>query len=105
MFAAKPAANKGFMVRPCYDSLFVIFAALLVANSPLENDIAPFGAERAFAGVFIGTFIFAHLVAVVFRNHHNPKIFRRHPLRFTLVPIALLVGCAVSRPGSSSSPR
>jgi hypothetical protein len=103
VFAAKPVANKGFIVGPRYDSLFFIFSpllalalGLLVANSPLENDIALFGAERTFAGVFIGTFIFAHLVAVVFRSHLNPKIFRRHPLRFTLVPIALLVGCGLS---------
>jgi hypothetical protein len=54
------------------------------------------GTQAAFAGVFIGTFIFAHLAAVGFRSHLNPQITRRNPLRFTLVPLALLVACGLS---------
>ncbi len=69
---------------------------LLIANSPLERDFLMFGMDKTFASVFIGTFIFAHLIAVVFRSHLNPKIFRRYPVRFTLVPIALLVACGLS---------
>jgi hypothetical protein len=33
--------------------------------------------------------VHAHLVAVFFRSHGNPAIFRLHPFRFVVVPIAL----------------
>lgn len=50
------------------------------------------GAEEVtFAGVLIGAIIHAHLVAVFFRSHGNPSIFRRHPVRFLLVPALLFL--------------
>ncbi len=47
--------------------------------------------ELTFAGVLIGAIIHAHLVAVFFRSHGNPTIFRRHPVRFLLVPALLFL--------------
>lgn len=41
------------------------------------------------AGLFLAIFIHAHIMLVAVRSHANPKIFRRHPMRFVVVPIAL----------------
>jgi hypothetical protein len=53
--------------------------------------------EDTYAGFFIGTMIHAHLVAVFVRSHGNRKIFRTHPLRFTVVPL-LVWGAIVASP-------
>jgi len=52
--------------------------------------------ELTFGGVLIGAIIHAHLVAVFFRSHGNPSIFRRHPVRFLVVPALLLLAIASS---------
>ena len=63
---------------------------IAINESRLDTqDLDLWGYDSSLASLFIGTFIFAHLVAVVFRSHANPGIFRAYPLRFTLVPIVL----------------
>src|SRR5262249_25304490 len=47
------------------------------------------GQETTAAGLLIGTFVHAHLVAVLLRSHGNVGIRRRHPLRFFVVPLLL----------------
>ena len=39
---------------------------------------------------FALTFTMAHIFAVFFRSHLNPAIFKLHPVRFTVVPLALI---------------
>lgn len=104
--AAAPAALShptGFIVAPLYDWLFFIGSplialvlGLLLAGSPLDQELALFDDDKTPLGFFIGSFIFAHLVIVVFRSHLNPKIFRRYPYRFTLVPLLLLMAMGLS---------
>ncbi len=38
----------------------------------------------------------SHLVAAVYRSHLNGTVFRRYPLRFTLVPLALFLAMGLS---------
>lgn len=52
------------------------------------------GRENSLMVWFLGPFIMAHLVAVVYRS----AVFRRFPLRFTVVPLALFLAM-----GSSST--
>lgn len=45
---------------------------------------------------FISVFTHAHLVIVFFRSHGNASIFELHPIRFRVVPIALLIAMLTS---------
>ena len=56
------------------------------------------GRTVSMAQVAMGVMIHGHLVAVAFRSHANDAIFRRHPVRFVVVPLVLLVGMLVYRP-------
>ena len=102
------AAEKkktGFIVGPVYDSLFFIFSPLLalfigmaISGSPLsENEVVLWGKKSSVTNIFIGAFIFAHLVIVFFRSHANQNIFKLYPVRFTVVPVVLLVAMMLSR--------
>jgi hypothetical protein len=95
--------SRGFIVGPLYDGLFFIAAppialvlGLLLAGSPLDEERVLFGEERSPLGFLLGVFIFAHLVIVLFRSHLNPRIFRLHPYRFTLVPLLLFIAMGSS---------
>jgi len=93
-----------FIVHPWYDLTFFILSPVLalvlgimVSGSESVNRSFMLGRyNNTVAHCFIGTFIMAHLFAVFFRSHGNTAIFRTHPLRFTLVPIALFLGMTVS---------
>jgi hypothetical protein len=102
--ATAPIRTSGFIVGAWYDSLFFILSPLLA----LALGIAVSGdtfAQRSFmlggysssvAGCFSGTFIMAHLFIMFFRSHLNETIFHTHPLRFTVVPLALLIALTLS---------
>ena len=51
----------------------------------------------AWVALLSAAFTHAHLVIVVFRTHLNREVFRRHPHRFTTVPLVLLTLCIASR--------
>ena len=93
-----------FIVNPFYDSFFFIFSPLLalflgflISDTTLTVDEVQFlGQEAPIANIFIGTFIMAHLFLVFFRSHGNGSIFRQFPLRFTLIPVVLLVAMVSS---------
>ena len=95
--------RSGYIVSPLYDWVYFISSPILalllgivLVNSRFGDDIALFDFERSLMDFFIGAFIFAHLVIVVFRSHVNPKIFSLYPIRFTLVPLALFVSMVTS---------
>jgi len=113
---SKPASSSGipaveapkkssFIVNPVYDGIFFIFSPLLAlgigmvisSSRFLENHVSLWGHSGSITNVFIGSFIFAHLVIVFFRSHANQNIFKLHPIRFTVVPIALFLAMAFSR--------
>ena len=103
--AAKPAVKSRYIVNRFYDGIFFIFSPLLalglgitIAGTPLERDqLNLWGHKGSITNLFIGSFIFAHLVLVFFRSHGNREIFKLHPWRFTVVPIVLFAACLASK--------
>ena len=103
--AAKPTVKSRFIVGSLYDGIFFIFSPLLalglgilMKGSVLErSDVNLWGYKGSMANIFIGSFISAHLFIVFFRSHGNKMIFKLHPWRFTLVPVALFAACLASR--------
>ena len=95
------AWKTGFIASPGYDLLFFILSPLIGLTMILSLDTTSagwamqnktfFGTEAPLLRFFIGTWTFAHLFAVVFRSHGNPKIFRLFWPRFVIVPIVLLL--------------
>ncbi len=97
-------ANGGYIVAPWYDNVFFIFSPLIVLVLSVALSFTVLGrAEFEFQGEkndlmawFLGPFIMAHLVAVAYRSHLNGAVFRRFPLRFTMVPLALFLAMGFS---------
>ena len=100
--AAPP--KSGFIIGPFADSVLIIGAPLLSVLIVIPLFSVPDvyfgfpiqGATRDLRQVFIGSFIAAHLVLVYFRSHANINIFRQYPIRFTVVPIVLLIATTLS---------
>ena len=61
-----------------------------------EAQVTFMGRENNLMAWFVGPFIMAHLVAVVYRSHLNSGVFRRFPLCFTLIPLALFLAMGFS---------
>jgi len=89
--------KRRYIVGPVYDwvwflstPMLALAAGILASDTWLSTEErAFFGQDDTLTGFFIGAVIHAHLVAVVFRSHANPTVFRRHPVRFLLVPALL----------------
>jgi hypothetical protein len=90
-------SRSRYIVGPRYDWAFLLLPPVLallvgigISDTTFSQRTFPIaGQEFTWEGVLIGTFIHAHLFAVVFRSHANPSIFRLHPVRFVVVPIVL----------------
>ena len=99
-----PRAKSGFIIGPVADLVFIIGAplvAVLIAGPSYWFPKDMFstkiqGATVDLRNAFIISFVAAHLVLVFFRSHANANIFWTHPLRFTVVPLALFVAAASS---------
>ncbi len=99
-----------YIVSPLYDHVFFIWAPLyflaiaaFVHFTGLEHsEVTFFG--RGYATVKEAMYSFAyiltlaHLSAVFFRSHLNKDIFVQFPLRFIVVPAALLLGIYFANP-------
>jgi len=103
--SAAPNKNTGgFIVSRTYDYIFFIFSPLIAMaigfvafSDPAFNPQVTFESlnprfKQQFLLFFIAVFTHAHLVIVFFRSHGNAKIFALHPIRFRVVPVALLFG-------------
>lgn len=92
------APRSGWIVGPWYDSLLLIGAPPLLMLLGALVWLFEVGDAHFFYGerkvwlfpAFALTFSMAHVVAVFFRSHGNPEIFKLHPWRFTVVPLSLL---------------
>ncbi len=92
--AAAPARSP-YIVGPFYDWAFFLLPPLLalglgiaISGSAFSDVPVRFlGQEKTGAGLLVGSLIHAHLVAVFFRSHGNPAIFRLYPVRFLVVPV------------------
>jgi hypothetical protein len=102
--SAAPARSDGYIASPGYDWVCFILSPVLAAGFvELSGWIAwahegarLFGAQHSRIELFGALWTFGHLFAVFFRTHLNPGVFRRHPARFTLVPVALFVVLGLS---------
>lgn len=101
----EPKGRSPYLVSPGFDWLFfllppayaLILGIAISGTAFTEQPIELAGSESTWAGVVIGVVIQSHLVAVLFRSHGNPAIFRLYRLRFLLVP-ALVWLAIVSSP-------
>ncbi|HUQ05972.1 MAG TPA: hypothetical protein VM261_25895 [Kofleriaceae bacterium] len=92
----KPARSP-FLVSPGYDWTFFLLPPLaglvigiLLSGTPItDRAVTVNGNETTAIGIAIGVLIHAHLVAVFWRSHGNPRVFAQYKLRFVLVPILL----------------
>jgi hypothetical protein len=102
--AAKPLVASRYLVSAPYDLGFFVLAPvsallLTIALARFPLTLTPeklLGTNKTWAALFIAIWTNAHLIAVVFRSHANPEIFRRFRARFTWVPLALFVSFLVS---------
>ena len=93
-----------YIVGPIYDWVFflapplaALLAGIAISGTAFTEAAIDLGAgETTGAGFVVGALIHAHLVAVFVRSHGNASIFRLHPIRFVVVPIALFVAIAAS---------
>lgn len=71
--------------------VWALALGLLLGVTPLSQwRLSAFGLSGSPADAFLGAFIMAHLVIVFFRSHGNAEVRARHPIRFWVVPPALL---------------
>lgn len=98
--------GSAWIVSPVYDTLGFLLPPLLAlvvgiglsGTGFATEEVAFRGREVTWARVLVGVVIHGHLVAVAFRSHANPDIFRRHPVRFVAVPLLLFAGMLLWRP-------
>lgn len=99
-----PAPPSPFLVSPAYDWTFfllpplagLVLGILLSGTFLTEDPVVVNGHETTALAIAIGMLIHAHLVAVVFRSHGNPRVFAQYRWRFVLVPIVLWIVIAGS---------
>jgi len=88
-----------YIAGPVYDAVMFIGAPLLalalgvaISGTRLaDEEVVLWGNDGTATSIFIGSFIMAHLGLVAVRSHLNPQVFVRHPRRFILVPVVLLL--------------
>jgi hypothetical protein len=101
---SRAGGRSPYLVGPAYDWTLILgppalalIVGMLISGSLLASDeLEVAGEHHTYAGLFIGTLIHAHLVAVVFRSHGNRNIFRLYPQRFVAVPIVLWLAIMAS---------
>jgi hypothetical protein len=95
--SARRAPRSPYIVGRAYDWAYFLappvaalaLGAAVSRTTFTARPIALAGQQITWEALLISALIHAHLVAVVFRSHANGAIFRRHPLRFVLVPLVL----------------
>jgi hypothetical protein len=93
----RAAARSPYIAGPWYDWVFFLLPPLLSLALGALISGTRFSTRRFWLGdhrvtgaaLAIGILTHAHLVAVFFRSHLNPGIFKLHPLRFMLAPLLL----------------
>lgn len=88
-----------YIAGPVFDWLLFLLppvlalgAGIVISDTWLVQSRIPLaGVKVSVASIALGVLINAHLVAVFFRSHGNPSIFKLYPVRFIAVPIVLYV--------------
>jgi hypothetical protein len=97
-------ARSPYLVSPTYDWCFFLLPPLVglvigicIAGTPFTDSVVFVNKqETTVAAICMGSLIHAHLVAVVFRSHANPSIFKLYPVRFLVVPPILWIAIVSS---------
>ncbi|MCR4295610.1 MAG: hypothetical protein NUW21_08755 [Elusimicrobia bacterium] len=72
--------------------VWALALGLLLGLSPLPAwKVTAFGLTSSPVDACLGAFIMSHLAIVFFRSHGNAEVRGRHPVRFWIVPPALLL--------------
>lgn len=79
-------ASSGYIIGPWADSVFLIGSPALALGVAMLASLDPLTLLRA-----VIVLSPAHIFLVLYRSHGNDAVFRRFPLRFTLVPIAMFL--------------
>jgi hypothetical protein len=93
-----PAETTGthvYIVSPLYDSVFFTLSPVFALGGLAL--VGALGMTVPQMLVLNQIFVQAHLVLVFLRSHANRNIFKRFPVRFTVVPVVLMTAVALSR--------
>jgi len=93
-YIAGPVYDWAFFLLPPLASL--LLGALIAGTSFADHRFWLAGQRVTGATLMLGVLVNAHLVAVVARSHLNPDVFRRHPVRFILVPVSAFAAMMLS---------
>jgi hypothetical protein len=101
---AQTGARSPYIAGPVYDwALFLLppvialgLGILISGTWITHHKFFLAGKRLTPASLFLGVLINAHLVAVFFRSHGNPSLFRLYPLRFIAAPILLYAAMMTS---------
>src|SRR5262249_13797335 len=96
----QPKVASRYLVSARFDQLYFIWAPVLacvltvmLARFPIVlHKETMLNSGDTWAGMFIAIWTDAHLIAVAYRSHANPDVFRRFRMRFTLVPLCVFLG-------------
>ena len=99
---AKPLIRSDrCIIGPVWDAvlfylspLWCVLLFLTLADTNLWYTHAIFNYEQGVLSFVAGALTTSHLLAVVFRSHGNKTVFKRWPLRFTLIPVLLFAALA-----------
>ncbi|MBI2789717.1 MAG: hypothetical protein HYX59_13645 [Elusimicrobia bacterium] len=84
--------------------VWALALGLVLGLTPLARwKVAAFGLSGSPVDAFLGAFIMAHLVVVFFRSHANAEVRALHPVRFWVVPPALLLVLFASGPARTAA--
>jgi hypothetical protein len=84
--------------------VWALALGLALGLTPLAKwKLTAFGLTGSPADAFLGSFIMAHLVIVFFRSHANAEVRATHPVRFWVVPPALMLLLWVSGPARTAA--
>jgi len=97
-------ATGSYLNGPVYDLTLLIGApvlAFLMGWAVADPSDAAYSfmlgqSPNRVAHIVMFVFSMAHVGAVFFRSHGNPKIYRHYPWRFTFAPLALLAAVTAS---------
>lgn len=101
-----PAAGQrsAYIVGPLYDWAWfllppvvsLVIGALISGSWWTDHRFWLQGRRFTPSGLLVGTLTGAHLVAVFFRSHANPRVFARHRIRFLALPVVALAAMLAS---------
>jgi hypothetical protein len=96
--------RSGFIAGRAYDLLLfllpptyaLVLGIAISGTAFADRSVRFYGQQISLAALAVGVLVHAHLFAVVFRSHADRQVFRRHPVRFAVVPLVLFTAMVSS---------